>query len=448
MLLSKETEIKWNNKIKKYYIDKGYFFTKLGDVFKVKVEDLTNGSHAIVKVKCDCQDCESPYLSMYWKEYLRYKKLNDIYYCKECSYKLFGIQKAKKTKLKNSKSFEQWCIENNRQDVLGRWDYELNNCKPNEVFWCSGEKYYFKCPINVHKSTLFQINHFTSSRISLICEGCNSFAQWGVDNLGEDFLEKHWDYEKNNELNINPWKISKGNSYKKVWIKCQEKDYHESYNITCNNFIYGNRCPYCGGRKVHPLDSLGTLYPESLKVWSDKNKKSPYEYSPFSTQKVYWKCPDNIHKDYKRCINNSNTYQFRCPYCQYSRGEERIDKYLNNVGFININNEDYKCIFSTYKYYIPQKTFEGLLGVNKGLLSYDFYIPNNNLLIEYQGEFHDGSVFNQTEEQFKIQQEHDRRKKEYALKNNINLLEIWYYDFDNIEEILNKELNKYNINEE
>lgn len=31
-------------------------------------------------------------------------------------------------------------------------------------------------------------------------------------------------------------------------------------------------------------------------------------------------------------------------------------------------------------------------------------------------------------------------KKEYAENNNINLLEIWYYDFDNIEKILNNQL--------
>ena len=37
---------------------------------------------------------------------------------------------------------------------------------------------------------------------------------------------------------------------------------------------------------------------------------------------------------------------------------------------------------------------------------------------------------------FKKQLEHDRRKREYAKKNNIDLLEIWYYDIDNIENIL------------
>ena len=64
-----------------------------------------------------------------------------------------------------------------------------------------------------------------------------------------------------------------------------------------------------------------------------------------------------------------------------------------------------------------------------------------NLLIEYQGEFHDGTAWQQTEIDFLRQQEHDKRKKNYAKKNNIGLLEIWYWDYDNIEQILNEVLN-------
>ena len=67
-------------------------------------------------------------------------------------------------------------------------------------------------------------------------------------------------------------------------------------------------------------------------------------------------------------------------------------------------------------------------------------MPNINLLIEYQGQYHDGTAGNQTDEEFKIQKEHDRRKKEYALSNGYNFLEIWYWDFDNIESILEKYL--------
>ena len=109
-----------------------------------------------------------------------------------------------------------------------------------------------------------------------------------------------------------------------------------------------------------------------------------------------------------------------CPICNQSKGEKRILKYLNE------NNIEY----------IYQMKYSDLRGINDGLLSYDFYLPTYNLLIEYQGEYHDHTVSNQSDFDFAIQQEHDKRKKEYAEKNNIQLLEIWYWDFDNIEKIL------------
>lgn len=84
-----------------------------------------------------------------------------------------------------------------------------------------------------------------------------------------------------------------------------------------------------------------------------------------------------------------------------------------------------------------QYTFDGLCGVNGGLLSYDFYLPNKNVLIEFQGEQHEQPIeYFGGKEKFKIQQEHDRRKREYAKNHNIDLLEIWYWDFNNIEQIL------------
>lgn len=61
-----------------------------------------------------------------------------------------------------------------------------------------------------------------------------------------------------------------------------------------------------------------------------------------------------------------------------------------------------------------------------GNLSYDFYLDEYNLLIEYQGEFHDGSARIRDKSYLPTQQEHDRRKREYAKQQGINLLEIWY----------------------
>ena len=75
-------------------------------------------------------------------------------------------------------------------------------------------------------------------------------------------------------------------------------------------------------------------------------------------------------------------------------------------------------------------------------MSYDFYLPQYNLLIEYQGIQHEEFIeeFHKFKRGFIIQKEHDRRKEKYAKDNNIELLKIWYYDYENIEEILLKAL--------
>ena len=113
----------------------------------------------------------------------------------------------------------------------------------------------------------------------------------------------------------------------------------------------------------------------------------------------------------------------RCAKCSSSKGEERIIKFLDK------NNIDY---------IYDEEIFKDLLGVKGGILRYDFYLPKYNLLIEYQGKQHEKDCGDFGD--FITQQEHDKRKKEYAEKNNIQLLEIWYWDFDNIENILSKEL--------
>jgi hypothetical protein len=445
MLLTETVILKWNSKIVKHYINKGYKYTKLGDKFKVKVNDLTNGSNVLVEVKCDCKNCENPYLTpIKWQNYLRCVKEDGKYYCQKCATKLFGSKKSNKTKLDNSDSFEQWCIKNNRQDILDKWDYELNECKPSEIGYSTHKKYYFKCPKGKHKSELKNINNFTGGSNGVMdCIACNSFAQWGINNIGVDFLEKYWDYEKNI---VNPWEISFA-SGKKVWIKCQEKDYHGSYDISSDHFINGKRCSYCVNRKIHPIDSLGKILEcnNLLSVWSNKNKKSPYEYAPMSDIKVWWKCFDGKHNDFKRSICSSNIRDFRCPECNFSKGEAKISEILMKLNFSKISQEEYSKIINnnSHKYYIPQKEFKGLIGLGGGLLSYDFYLPQHNLLIEFQGKQHEIFVkwIHKIKKAFKKQQEHDRRKREYAKTHNIKLLEIWYYDFDNIEEILNKELN-------
>lgn len=50
-------ETTWNSTTKKYYMEKGYKYTKIGDSFFVKLEDLPLNSHSKIDIICDfCGD--------------------------------------------------------------------------------------------------------------------------------------------------------------------------------------------------------------------------------------------------------------------------------------------------------------------------------------------------------------------------------------------------------
>ena len=341
-LVSKTVKVKWCPSNKKHYESLGYIYTKMGDEFKVSIEDLSKGSSA--KVSCSCDNCKK---DLYWKydTYNRYVKEDGKTYCQKCAKKLYGKTKEIKTRLLKGKSFYDWCIENNRQDILDRWDYELNNCSPKDVLYATNKKYWFKCNRHPeHKSELKRINGFTRSgqEGSIKCKQCNSIAQYILDSFSNKKLEEVWDYEKNGDLD--PWEISKG-SGKKVWIICQEKDYHGSYETTPDMLSRGVRCPYCNknGGKVHPLDSLGQYVIDNYGkeflwvAWSDKNEITPFEVSIYSRKKVWWNCPDNKHEPFERSCSNSINLEFRCPECvkekEESVLEEKTKIYLEELGY-------------------------------------------------------------------------------------------------------------------
>ena len=79
------------------------------------------------------------------------------------------------------------------------------------------------------------------------------------------------------------------------------------------------------------------------------------------------------------------------------------------------------------------------MGIKGRTLPYDFYVPDYNCLIEYQGNFHDHTDRIQSDEDFEQRKIHDKLKREYAISNKYNFLEIWYYD--NIEEKLKEMFN-------
>ena len=68
-------------------------------------------------------------------------------------------------------------------------------------------------------------------------------------------------------------------------------------------------------------------------------------------------------------------------------------------------------------------------------------MPDKNILIEFQGIQHEQPIkYFGGKEKFEKQKEHDKRKRDYAKQHNIELLEIWYWDFNDIEQILNEKI--------
>ena len=113
-------------------------------------------------------------------------------------------------------------------------------------------------------------------------------------------------------------------------------------------------------------------------------------------------------------------YYFRGQRC--SKGEYKIAKYLESL---NIDFE-------------REKTFEECLSPKNHKLRFDFYLPEYNLLIEFQGHHHFHPINKYRRAQIVHQKTvvHDRIKKEFVAENNIILLEIHHKEIDKIQEII------------
>ena len=124
-------------------------------------------------------------------------------------------------------------------------------------------------------------------------------------------LIAEWHWEKNNELRLDPKKLTCG-SGKKVWWKCSKG--HE-WQATVYNRNKGYGCPYCSGKRVlKDYNDLQTVNPRLAKEWNyEKNGDlKPECFTAYSNKKVWWKCS----KEHEWLAAIANRNQGRgCPYC-------------------------------------------------------------------------------------------------------------------------------------
>jgi hypothetical protein len=240
-------------KIPRYKNINNRLVVKRGTKIWVKVEDILDGANIKVDVKCD--GCCKETKKIFWQCYKKCVKEDGKYFCNSCALKLYGGKSISQTRLKNGKSFEHWCIEKSRQDVLDRWDYELNKINPNEIAFATNKKYYFKCPKGIHQSELKRITGFTNNKNSTMdCDQCHSFAQWCINNNYLNILER-WDFELNK---CKPIEVNYC-TCQKYYFKCP-KGIHKSELKNINGFTSGQEgsmyCNACNSFAQWGIDNI------------------------------------------------------------------------------------------------------------------------------------------------------------------------------------------------
>lgn len=199
-----------------------------------------------------------------------------------------------------------------------------------------------------------------------------------------------------------------------VNIKMKHNVCGEIFNPRPHNFLKGSRCPKCNGgvrkknNEYHKEEVAELTKQEYDFVGFYKGSQTKSTYLHLSCGKTFETTPGSFL--------NQNT---RCQECySLSKGEIAVKSILEKKG---VN-------------FIQQKTFDDLKYVSK--LRFDFYLPDFNACIEYDGKQHFEPVEKfGGEKEFLLTRERDNQKNEYCKQKGIHLLRI-PYKIKNLEEQL------------
>lgn len=215
-----------------------------------------------------------------------------------------------------------------------------------------------------------------------------------------------------------------------ITCKCKECSYiwkTKSRAILSNN----SGCPKCGRKKANKSEAktqdefihqLSLINPdiEVLGEYISTHKKIKCKCKKDNT--IWYGVPANL-------LNSSAG----CPTCSMSNSEKKMINILNNIGYSVISQYSFEDCKYKYK------------------LKFDAYDKKHNVVFEYNGEQHyypvdfAGKGAKWAENQLKINQIRDSIKIEYCKDHMIPMIIIPYWERNNMESFIIKELKKLGV---
>jgi len=207
-------------------------------------------------------------------------------------------------------------------------------------------------------------------------------------------------------------------------IVMRHNDCNHEWPVRPNNFLSNNtKCPNCFGGIARTHEEFVQEVKEQ--VGDEYIVLGQYINSGTNILMKHVECNNEYYVRPNDFLNKGE----RCSKCGTTKGEDRIrDKLFDyNVNF----KEQYS--FDNCRDLLPLKFDFGI-----------FECINRNIefLIEYDGEQHfrpvrfHGISKEKAQNNFIKTKEHDEIKNKYCISNNIPLIRIPYWEYDNIEEIL------------
>lgn len=211
---------------------------------------------------------------------------------------------------KQKYTFYQWCVDNERNDLLDRWDYGKTGFSPNDITFASAKPVFFKCPNGIHKSEkryVYVLTSKSSSQYTFRCKECMKEFNIRFDLTGNKYGEL---------LVVNPdinrTKLNNDGTYWFCKCSCGKI---VSYLGT---HLKNGSCTTCGDRKIHRSGDNNSNWKGGVtpKLLSDRTSKE--------------------YENWRNDVYSRNWFTCQC--CGKSKDIEKNAHHINNFS----ENEELK----------------------------------------------------------------------------------------------------------